>query len=62
MNKNNEGPTTHNIKKWVGYAIKQLKNNKSPEPDNIYSEIFMLITAKNLDLFVTLLNQIYRTC
>ena len=57
INNNNEGPTI--LKSEVEYAIRQLKNNKSPGPDNIYPEIIKLISESNLDLLVKLLNHIY---
>ncbi|XP_060534506.1 uncharacterized protein LOC132706926 [Cylas formicarius] len=49
------------LKTEVEYAIKQLKANKSPGPDEILPEILKLISEENIDLLVALYNRIYET-
>ncbi|XP_030766335.1 uncharacterized protein LOC115890268 [Sitophilus oryzae] len=52
-----QGPEILNSE--VLQAIKQLKNNKSPGPDNIYPEILKLISEENVDILTRLFNKIY---
>ena len=45
----------------VRNAIKRLKNNKSPGPDNIHGEILKLFENDQLKILTRLLNKIYET-
>ena len=56
---NKDGPPI--LKTEIQHAIKQLKINKSPGPDEIYPETLKLINEDNIDLFVTLYNRIYES-
>lgn len=56
---NLSGPSI--LKSEIIYAIKLMKNNKTPGPDDMYSETFHLINEQNLETIVRLFNKIYDT-
>ncbi|XP_060523267.1 craniofacial development protein 2-like [Cylas formicarius] len=54
---NTEGPTI--TQEEVEAAIKRLKNNKSPGPDQIHGEVLKLLDSEQIKLITTFFNKIY---
>lgn len=49
------------LKSEIQHAINNLKNNKTPGPDCIHSELLKLINDDNIGYLTTLFNKIYNT-
>jgi hypothetical protein len=49
------------LKAEIVHAIKLLKSNKTPGPDDMYAETIKLLNEENLDIIVKLFNDIYDT-
>jgi len=56
---NGEGPSITQTE--VEAAIKRLKNNKTPGPDQIHGEVFKLLDTEQIKLLTTLYNKIYES-